>query len=103
WGAGIDWDFTETKDSAGADFAHIITIAYDTEINLNTILTNLRDQQVIDFRWNGRTLQLFNPGTVMARETDLQLVAPHGHTAAPRSEERRVGKGRRPGCARLAT
>ena len=83
WGAGIDWDFTATKDSAGADFAHIITIAYDTEINLNTILTNLRDQQVIDFRWNGRTLQLFNPGTVMARETDLQLVAPHGHTAAP--------------------
>ncbi|NWN87322.1 MAG: hypothetical protein HLX51_02070 [Micrococcaceae bacterium] len=83
WGDGIDWDFSTSQDSSGAGFEHILTIAYDPETDLNTILANLRDQQVIDYRWQGRTLQLFNPHTVMARETGVQLVASDGHQSAP--------------------
>lgn len=83
WGAGIGWDFTTSQTSDGVSFEHILTIAYDPDMDLNTILSNLRDQQVIDYRWQGRTLQLFNPHTVMARETEVQLVSPDGHQAAP--------------------
>lgn len=88
WGAGIGVDFTATQDSAGKAWDKILTIAYDLELDLEAILSNLYQQGVCDYRWEGRTLRIFNPGTLMARELStganpVRLMVADGQTSAP--------------------
>lgn len=88
WGAGISVDFTATADSAGKAWTKVLTIAYDLELDLDTILTNLQQQGVCDFRWEGRTLRIFNPDSALARDlttgaNPVRLVVADGQTSAP--------------------
>ncbi|MGW6499319.1 hypothetical protein [Nonomuraea angiospora] len=64
----LDWDFTPTHDSAGQPWAKILTIYYQPGLDALTTLINLAEQGVCDFRMQGRTLQVFNADTVLARD-----------------------------------
>ncbi len=66
--AGLDWDFTTTHDSAGQAWAKILTIYYEPGLDALTTLINLAEQGVVDFRTNGRTLQVFNADGELARD-----------------------------------
>lgn len=84
WGAGVAIDFSAATDSSGAAWSKIVTMAFDLEVSLETILTNLYQQGLCDFRWEGRTLRIFNPDTTMAREkTSVRLTVADGATSAP--------------------
>lgn len=88
WGAGVSIDFDSTADSSGQAWAKIITIAYDLDLDLETVLTNLYQQGVCDYRWEGRTLRIFNPETTMAADltvgaSPVRLVVNDGQTSAP--------------------
>ena len=64
--AGMTAGFTASTDSAGQPWAATLTIALEPGVDLLTLLLNLSDQGVIDWRMNGRTLEVFNEGTVLA-------------------------------------
>lgn len=88
WGAGVSIDFDSTADSSGQAWAKIITIAYDLDLDLETVLANLYQQGVCDYRWEGRTLRIFNPETTMAQDltvgtSPVRLVVNDGQTSAP--------------------
>ncbi len=88
WGAGIATDFSTTKDSSGAAWSKIVTIAYDLDLDLEAVLANLYQQGICDFRWEGRTLRIFNPDTTMGRDlttgaSPVRLVVSDGQTSAP--------------------
>src|SRR5690606_7181782 len=65
---GLDWDFTTTHDSAGQPWAKVLTIYYDPGSDLLAAVMNLAEQGLCDWRLNGRTLQVFNEGTVLGRD-----------------------------------
>lgn len=88
WGAGIQIDFSSTTDSSGQAWAKALTIAYDLELDLEAVLSNLYQQGVCDYRWEGRTLRIFNPETTMARDrttgsNQVRLVVADGQSSAP--------------------
>ncbi len=66
--AGMTAGFTASTDSAGEPWDKTLTIALEPGADLLTLLLNLADQGVIDWRMNGRVLEVFNEGTVMARD-----------------------------------
>lgn len=68
--AGMAKDFTTTLDSAGVAWAQSLTIYYSPGMDYLAILRNLFDQGLVDFRFRGRTLQVYNADTVMARRLD---------------------------------
>ncbi len=61
-------DFTASTDSAGAAWASPLTLGLDPGTSLLAMLINLADQGVIDWRMQGRTLQVYNAGTFLARD-----------------------------------
>ncbi|MEU8195224.1 hypothetical protein AB0C10_15735 [Microbispora amethystogenes] len=85
--AGLDWDFTTTHDSAGQAWAKILTMYYEPGLDALTTLINLAEQDVIDFRTNGRTLQVFNADGELARDRTsdprVDLLLGRDITAAP--------------------
>ncbi len=64
---GLAATFTASLDSAGQPWAHTMTLAVDPGTDLLTLLLNLSDQGVIDWCMNGRTLEVYNPETALAR------------------------------------
>lgn len=71
-GVPVDVDFTNTVDSAGVLWDKIITIYYELGMDVWTILENLTAQGVVDWRIQGRTLQLYNVDTVLAQDRTLE-------------------------------
>lgn len=67
---GLAYDFTTSADSAGQPWAQVITLYYEPGKDYLAILRNLFDQGLVDFRFSGRTLQVFNADTAMARHLD---------------------------------
>ncbi|MDF5756666.1 fibronectin type III domain-containing protein [Spongiactinospora sp. TRM90649] len=65
---GVVWDFTPTIDSNGDPWAKILTISYQPGMDTLTVLINLHEQGVCDFRTLGRTVQVFNPDTELGRD-----------------------------------
>ncbi|WP_336214373.1 fibronectin type III domain-containing protein [Nonomuraea sp. LPB2021202275-12-8] len=61
---GVTWDFTLTHDSAGVEWAKVLTIYYEPGLDLLTTLINLAEQGVIDFQMQGRELRVFNADTL---------------------------------------
>ncbi|MEU8195222.1 hypothetical protein AB0C10_15725 [Microbispora amethystogenes] len=64
---GLVASFTASTDSAGQPWAHTMTLAVDPGTDLLTLLLNLGDQGVIDWCMTGRTLEVYNPETALAR------------------------------------
>lgn len=67
---GITFDFTTTLDSAGVAWAKTVTLYYEPGKDYLAIIRNLFDQGLVDFRFRGRTLQMFNADTAMGRRLD---------------------------------
>ncbi|MEV0617557.1 fibronectin type III domain-containing protein [Nonomuraea sp. NPDC050404] len=65
---GMTAEFSSSVDSDGKEWAATLTIALEPGVDLLTLLLNLSDQGVIDWRMRGRELQVFNEGTVMATD-----------------------------------
>ncbi|MEU7911304.1 fibronectin type III domain-containing protein [Microbispora bryophytorum] len=65
---GLSYDFSASHDSAGDPWTHTLTLALEPGKDLLTILINLGEQGVIDWRMSGRTLQAFNPDTVLGAD-----------------------------------
>ncbi|MFI6485144.1 hypothetical protein ACIBH1_45050 [Nonomuraea sp. NPDC050663] len=63
----LDWDFSPTLDSGGLAWAKVLTIYYEPGIDALTMLINLAEQGVLDFRMTGRTLQVFNADSMLNR------------------------------------
>lgn len=61
-------DFSTAHDSAGQAWDKILTIYYAPGIDLLTVLTNLAEQGVVDWRFSGRTLQVYNADTALGRD-----------------------------------
>ncbi|WP_214317033.1 hypothetical protein [Nonomuraea sediminis] len=65
---GLAYDFSTSHDSAGAPWSKTLTLAIEPGKDLLTVLINLSEQGVIDWRMQGRTLQVYNPDTVLGTD-----------------------------------
>ena len=68
WGAGLDLDISASTDSAGQGWAFQTTIAFDPSVSIKSILDTLTNMGMIDYRWRGRTLQVYNADSALKRE-----------------------------------
>lgn len=71
---GLDIAFTASADSSGNAWDMSVTIAFDLGQTMLSILESLADQGVYDWRFDGRTLQLYNPATTMNRDRRTRVV-----------------------------
>ncbi|RJL21119.1 hypothetical protein [Bailinhaonella thermotolerans] len=65
---GLSTDFTASADSAGQPWGQLLTLAVEPGTPLLTLLLNLSEQGLIDWRMSGRILQAYKPDTVMAAD-----------------------------------
>lgn len=64
----LDWTFNTEHDSDHKPWNKILTIYYQPGLDALTTLINLAEQSVIDFRFEGRTLHVYNADTKLARD-----------------------------------
>lgn len=69
WEGPLDYDFTETVDSAGTPWPSQITIGYAPGLKAWQAIANLYDQRMLDFSTTGRTLHLWVPDRGVDRST----------------------------------
>lgn len=84
WGAGLTLDVSTATDSAGQGWAFQTTISFDPSVSIKSILDTLMNMGMIDYRWRGRTLQVYNADSALKRENSTvvwRLSA--GTTSAP--------------------
>ncbi|MFG3438318.1 hypothetical protein ACGF0J_13835 [Nonomuraea sp. NPDC047897] len=65
---GLSYDFSISHDSAGHPWAKTLTLGIEPGKDLLTVLINLAEQGVIDWRMQGRALQVYNPDTVLGAD-----------------------------------
>lgn len=78
--------FTASKDSSGNAWSKVATIYYQPSLPILSVLENLVEQGMCDYRLEGNTLHLFEPETTMGRDltTGGNPVRVHGAvTEAP--------------------
>jgi len=68
WGAGLTLDVSTATDSAGQGWAFQTTIAFDPSVSIKSILDTLTNMGMVDYRWRGRTLQVYNADSALKRE-----------------------------------
>jgi len=61
--------FTDTADSNGQPWAFGMTVTYDAGTNLLQVLQNAYAQGVVEFQTVGRSLRMYNPGTLSTDRT----------------------------------
>ncbi|WP_291465649.1 hypothetical protein, partial [Actinomyces sp.] len=84
WGTGLTLDVSTSADSAGQRWALITTIAFDPSVSIKSILDSLMNMGMLDYRWRGRTLQVYNPDAALKRENlDVVWRLGAGTTSAP--------------------
>ena len=84
WGAGLTLDVSTSIDSAGQGWAFQTTIAFDPSVSIKSILDTLMNMGMIDYRWRGRTLQVYNADSALKREnTAVVWRLSAGTTSAP--------------------
>lgn len=84
WGAGLTLDVSTSIDSAGQGWAFQTTIAFDPSVSIKSILDTLMNMGMIDYRWRGRTLQVYNADSALKREnTSVVWRLSAGTTSAP--------------------
>lgn len=63
---GLAVDFTASVDSAGQAWSRLLPeISYTPGLPILEVLSNLVDQGMVDYRMNGRTLQVYNADSAM--------------------------------------
>ncbi|MGP5484361.1 hypothetical protein ACTXMZ_15400, partial [Brachybacterium alimentarium] len=73
-------DFNASRDSAGNAWPKVATIYYGPGLPIGSVLENLVEQGMCDYRMNGRTLELYAPETELGRDltTGEDPVRVHG-------------------------
>lgn len=70
---GLDYDFDTGVDSAGMAWDKVITIYYEPTLSIYSILDNLSQQGMCDWRMQGRTLQVYNADTTMGQDRSASI------------------------------
>ena len=84
WGKGLDLDVSVNLDSAGQRWAFMTTVAFDPSVSLKSILSTLTNMGMVDYRWRGRTLQVYNADSALKRENlDVVWRLGAGTSSAP--------------------
>lgn len=85
WGKGLTLDVTTQADSAGQEWANVVTLAFDPTVTLTTVVSSLVDLGMCDVAWQGRTMRVYNPDTALARDRSGVVWPLHqgSTTAAP--------------------
>ena len=84
WGAGLTLDVSTSTDSAGQGWAFQTTIAFDPSVSIKSILDTLTNMGMVDYRWRGRTLQVYNADSALKRENSAVVWRlSSGTTSAP--------------------
>lgn len=65
---GLNLGFTATHDSAGQPWSATLTIGLEPGTDVLQLLINLAEQGMCDWQMTGRTLQVYNEGTTLARQ-----------------------------------
>ncbi|MEV4078945.1 hypothetical protein AB0J43_01460 [Nonomuraea fuscirosea] len=65
---GLAAGFSTTHDSAGQPWDKTLTLQIDPGTDLLTLLLNLAEQGVLDWTMAGRTLRVYNEGTVLGED-----------------------------------
>ena len=76
------------RDSAGADWAKVVTLYLELGLDHDQILSSLTDQGMCDWTTRARELRLYNPDGVLARDVSGTVVLRLGRdvTEAPVEE-----------------
>lgn len=85
WGRGVLLNVTPSHDSAGAAWATTVTLEFDVSISLYQVLETLENLGMIDYQWDGRTLNVYNADTKLNRRVDVPWPLARGTKAAPES------------------
>lgn len=75
-GAGtmLSRDFTHAVDSSGKAWRMTLPIEFAPTVTLRMVLDSLSDQGLIDWRFEGNKLRVFNADTTMRRDAGVELV-----------------------------
>ncbi|MEU7855268.1 hypothetical protein [Nonomuraea sp. NPDC049141] len=65
---GLGVAFTTTHDSAGQPWDKALTLAIEPGADLLALLLNLSEQGVLDWTMSGRTLRVYNEGTILGED-----------------------------------
>lgn len=87
WGKDLRMDFSATLDSAGQAWATITTLAFDPSATLLQVLKALMNMGMIDYRWQGRTLQVYNSDAALGRDNQDVIWRLDGNTRAPEKRD----------------
>lgn len=92
---GFAKTFDAETDSAGKPWSSKLTLSYDNETSLDSMIMYLVRMGLLDFEWQGRTLHAYNPRTVLTRDETIGpnplrfnlSGGPTGVDAAPESND----------------
>ena len=87
WGASLGADFSAALDSAGQRWATITTLAFDPSATVLQVLKALSGMGMVDYRWRGRSLQVYNADGALARENTGLVWRLAGNLSAPESKD----------------
>lgn len=87
WGKDLRMDFSATLDSAGQAWASITTLAFDPSATLLQVLKALMNMGMVDYRWQGRTLQVYNSDAALGRDNQDVIWRLDANTGAPEKKD----------------
>lgn len=74
WAPGLAWTFTNSADSAGNRWGKNASNTFTPSASLEKVLQWLASKGAVDWRTNGRELQVYQAGTMMGRRNrDVRL------------------------------
>lgn len=84
WGDGkVAWDFTATADTAGSAWGKKASPTFNPSDSLFKVLDWLASKGAVDWRFQGRTLQVYRDGGAMARNKPSTILRGAFSTALP--------------------
>lgn len=83
WGKDLRMDFSASLDSSGQPWASITTLAFDQSATLLQVLKALMNMGMVDYRWQGRTLQVYNADSALGRDNSSLIWRLDGNAGAP--------------------
>lgn len=85
WGKGLTLNCNQHHDSNNAAWATVATLSFGKSISLYQVLETLENLGMVDYQWQGRTLNVYNADTYMSRTFNKTWPLSRGTTGAPES------------------
>ena len=87
---GVTVAGSTTLDASGTAWPDVHTVNHKAGTKLLAVLNALRDAQLLEYRWSGRTLELHRPGGALDRALDVTLRPRRDVISAPLKRSRRA-------------